>query len=184
MISEELEVLKIVVEKLQSLKIKYIISGSIAANFYSRPRMTRDIDIVIELSQLIVKKIYNLFKDDFYIDEGSVEEAVKNRSMFNIIHNEKVIKIDFIIAQDTDFEKVKFQRAPTKSIGGINLSIISPEDLILSKLLWAKDSHSEIQLNDVKNILYFMKDELDYHYLEKWADKLAIKNLFKDCQNV
>jgi len=49
--SEELEVLKIVTQRLKEADINYMVSGSIAANYYTIPRMTRDIDIVIELKQ-------------------------------------------------------------------------------------------------------------------------------------
>ena len=68
MVSEELEVLKTVVQGLDSSGIKYIVSGSIAGNFYAQPRMTRDVDIVIQLSDFEIDKIYNLFEDNFYID--------------------------------------------------------------------------------------------------------------------
>ena len=181
MISEELEVLKIVVERLDKCRIKYIVSGSIAMNFYAPPRMTRDIDIVVELPMSKAEDIYNLFKGDFYIDSGSVVEAINEKGMFNVIHNEKVIKIDFIIAKDTDYEKVKFQRRVLKDIEGVRLSIISVEDLVLSKLLWAKDSHSQLQFIDVKNIISFNRGGLNLDYLQKWADRLSVENFLKEC---
>lgn len=181
MIFEELEVLKTVVQRLNDASIQYIVSGSIAGNFYAQPRMTRDVDIVIQLAHSDIDKIYNLFKDDFYIDKISVAEALKGRGMFNIIHNEKVVKIDFIIAQDTDYERMKFQRKVIKKIDGINLDLISPEDLILSKLLWAKDSHSELQLKDVKNMISFNRNSLDLNYLKSWADRLSLNSLLNEC---
>ena len=49
--SEELEVLKTVTQRLADASIPYMVTGSIAANFYTVPRMTRDIDIVVELSE-------------------------------------------------------------------------------------------------------------------------------------
>lgn len=181
MISDELEVLKIVVQRLADSGINYMVSGSVAGNFYSQPRMTRDIDMVIQLSRFEVDKIYHLFEGDFYIERDSIVAALKDRGMFNIIHNEKVIKIDFIIAAHTEYEKVKFQRRVLKDIEGINLFLISLEDLILSKLLWAKDSRSELQLNDVKNLTTFDREGLDLAYLENWADTLSVKTLLKEC---
>jgi hypothetical protein len=49
--SEELEVLITVTGRLETADIPYMITGSMAANYYTVPRMTRDIDIVVELSK-------------------------------------------------------------------------------------------------------------------------------------
>ncbi|MDO8141843.1 MAG: hypothetical protein Q6358_10130, partial [Candidatus Brocadiales bacterium] len=68
----ELEVLKIVVKRLESAGIPYMITGSIAANFYTTPRMTRDIDIVIEIGENNAEVLFSLFSDDFYIDKDSI----------------------------------------------------------------------------------------------------------------
>ena len=180
---DELEILKTVAQRLADSGISYIISGSIAANFYSKPRMTRDIDIVVQLSSHEIDKTYDLFKNDFYIDKDSIIEALKYNSMFNIIHNEKIIKVDLIIAKDTDYEKAKFQHKLTKHMEGVNLSLISPEDLILSKLLWAKDSHSEVQFNDVKNIISFNKGTLNFDYLIRWAKELSVEAFLEECSD-
>ena len=50
-LSEELEVLKEIGGLLDRAGIAYMITGSTAANFYTVPRMTRDIDIVVELAK-------------------------------------------------------------------------------------------------------------------------------------
>jgi hypothetical protein len=52
--------------------------------------------------------------------------------------------------------------------------IVSREDLILSKLVWAKDSSSEIQLRDVQALL---AGGADRTYLERWATELSVKEL-------
>ena len=59
--SEESEVLKEVCRSLERADIPYMITGSIAANFYAVPRMTRDIDVVIEIHKADVNKITDLF---------------------------------------------------------------------------------------------------------------------------
>ena len=147
----EFKVLKNVVNKLNKNKIPYMISGSVAMNYYSQPRMTRDIDIVVEIDN--TAKFYNLFKKDFYIDLEIIKSSVRNKSIFNIIHLKEVIKIDFIIRKDSEFRKTEFRRKKKVKIDNFDIFIVTIEDLILSKLVWAKDSHSEIQLTDVKNLL-------------------------------
>lgn len=49
--SDELIILKSVMSRLEAAGIPYMLTGSMAANFYATPRMTRDIDVVIELRE-------------------------------------------------------------------------------------------------------------------------------------
>ncbi|MEA3226837.1 MAG: hypothetical protein U9Q07_12880, partial [Planctomycetota bacterium] len=74
--SEELEVLKTVANSLEEVGINYMVSGSIAANYYTIPRMTRDIDIVIELEQEGIDKFVGLFEGDFYVDREMIANEV------------------------------------------------------------------------------------------------------------
>ena len=177
--SEELEVLKIVVERLNAAEISYLISGSIAANYYTIPRMTRDIDVVVELNSKQISEFVALFKKDFYVDQDMVREEVLQEGMFNLIHNEYVIKIDFIIRKTSEFQNAVFLRRKNVKIDKTDMWFISAEDLVLSKLLWAKDSHSEMQLKDVVNLIETV-DNLDFQYIEKWLIPLGIEELYKE----
>src|SRR3989338_7137544 len=176
--SEESEVLKEVCRRLEVAGIPYMITGSIATNFYAVPRMTRDIDIVIEVRKQDVDKVMALFENDFYIDRGSVSEAIEVQGLFNILHNEYVIKVDFIVRKESLYRKLEFQRKRSADFEGQKIWIVTPEDLILSKLFWAKDSLSEIQLGNVKNLLRMVKD-LDVVYLEKWVESLSLREIFE-----
>lgn len=60
--------MKIVVKRLAPARIPYMITGSIAANFYTNPRMTRDIDIVIEVEEEDAGTLFSLFSTDFYVN--------------------------------------------------------------------------------------------------------------------
>jgi hypothetical protein len=176
--SEELEVLKAVARRLAETAIPYMITGSIAANFYTVPRMTRDIDIVVELSERDIDRFISLFEKDYYLEPETVREAVKNKGMFNLIHEEYVIKIDFVVRKDTPYRHREFARRKKIVVDNQDLYIVSPEDLILSKLEWAKESRSETQLNDVRNLL---KDvQLNRRYLTRWARALGVQSLYEE----
>lgn len=175
----ELEVLKDVTGRLDRAGIAYMITGSIATNFYTVPRMTRDIDIVVELAEDDLGRFISLFESDFYLDPETVREAVKNRGMFNVIQNEYVIKIDFIVRKDSRYRRREFSRRKKVTVDDQRLYLVAPEDLILSKLEWAKDSRSEIQLSDVRNLLKSLK-KLDQRYLTRWAKELGIAALYRE----
>jgi hypothetical protein len=125
---EELEVLKEVTRRLDRAKIAYMVTGSIATNFYTVPRMTRDIDIVVELSERDISRFIPLFEKEYYLEPETVREAVKTKGMFNLIHNEYIIKIDFVVRKDTPYHRREFSRRKKVAVDD------RPEDLILSKL--------------------------------------------------
>ena len=174
-----MEVLKEVARRLDGAGIAYMVTGSTAANFYTLPRMTRDIDIVVELSERDVGKFILAFEKDHYLEPQVVREAVQNRGMFNLIHDRYVIKIDFVVRKDTPYRRKEFSRRKKIFVDGQSLYVVAPEDLILSKLEWAKDSKSKVQLGDVRNLLRSVK-RLDRRYLARWAKQLGVLSLYRE----
>ena len=81
------------------------------------------------------------------IDETDVNQAVQLQSMFNIIHYQAVVKIDFIVRKDSPYRQLEFERRVKKMIADFALWVVNPEDLIISKLFGARDSKSELQQN-------------------------------------
>lgn len=177
-VSEELAVLQEVARRLEKAGLPYMVTGSLAVSFYGKPRMTRDIDIVLAVGTNDAEKIHKLFSEDFYMDQDAVREAIVSRSLFNIIHYASVIKIDFIVRKDETYRLEEFKRRRHVVMGGVELSIVAPEDLILSKLVWAKESHSEMHLGDVSNVLSSCSD-LDRTYMEVWVKRLSIESLYQ-----
>lgn len=47
----ELDILRIVSERLDSARIPYMLTGSYALAYYTTPRMTRDLDLVVSLGE-------------------------------------------------------------------------------------------------------------------------------------
>ena len=175
---EEILLLKLVCQKLEESHIPYMLTGSFAANFYAVPRMTRDIDIVIEMGKFDINKFCKYFENDFYLSKPSIEAAVEHESLFNIIHNHSMFKIDFIVRKDSTYRDIEFKRRKRIDLDGTKISIVSPEDLIISKLFWAKDSFSDLQLRDVQNLRSTIKN-LDEQYIELWVKKLDLETVYK-----
>ena len=174
--TEELETLKLVVERLDKGDINYYLTGSMAMSFYTIPRMTRDSDIVIQLIEKDVDKFVRLFKDEFFADKNMIKESLNTDMMFNIFHKKNFFKIDFILKTGEEYEDKKFERRNRIKINGLEVNVISIEDLIVSKLYWAKDSLSEMQLNDIKTL---MKLSYDEKYVSIWIAELNLKEIFQ-----
>jgi len=171
--NEQLEFIKEIARRLDNACIPYMLTGSLAMAVYAVPRMTRDIDVVVELEPKDVKRFSSLFSGDCYVDENMVRDAISSRTMFNVIHNQWIVKADFIVRKDDPYHEGEFTRRNHIDIEGTRVAIVAPEDLILSKLVWAKESQSELQTRDVGQLIRGVKD-LDWQYLERWAGTLRV----------
>ena len=173
----ELDIVRDVSKKLDGAGIGYMLTGSIAMNYYAEPRMTRDIDIVVELRPADAGRIVELFGSDYYVSREAVESSIEHQSLFNLIHNETVLKVDCIVRKQADFRLNEFQRRQRIKLQDFETWIVSKEDLILSKLFWATDSHSEFQLRDVRNLVF---TGCDRDYISQWTETLNVTNLWKE----
>lgn len=149
-----------------------MLSGSLAMNIYTVPRMTRYIDIVIDIKVSDIDRFTGIFKEGFYIYEEGLEEEIKNRRMFNVIDHDSGYKIDFIVRKNTEFHKNEFNRKERKSAFGFNPWVVSIEDLIISKLKWIQDLKSDTQISDIENLLTVTG--VDKDYVKNWCGKLTL----------
>jgi hypothetical protein len=177
-VATEIDIVRDVSRKLDHAGIGYMLTGSMAMNYYAQPRMTRDIDVVIAIGPNDVEQIASLFEPEYYLSKESMRESIAHESAFNLIHHESVIKVDFIVRKRDEYRRVEFERRQKVSILDFTTYIVSKEDLIISKLWWAKDSHSEIQLSDVKNLL---ATGYDAAFLKRWISTLGLNNLLQQC---
>lgn len=152
-----------------------MVTGSIALAAYATPRMTRDIDLVVQLGPGDVERVVALFEADCFIHPEAVRDAVRDRSIFNIIHTDWVIKADFVVRSDDAYRREEFSRRRPLLIQGQQISFVTPEDLVLSKLRWIATSPSELQERDVRDLLASV-DDLDHEYMTRWAESLGVSD--------
>lgn len=176
MAESELDILRDVTQRLDEAAIDFMLTGSLAMNFYAQPRMTRDIDLVVALNEDLTETFVRQFNTDFYLDQQAVADAISRRSMFNLIHNRSIIKVDCVVLKTDPYRQEEFARRRRVSFGDFETWIVSREDLILSKLFWAKDSESEMQLRDVRNLL---TGDVDMEYLKSRATTLEVSDLLE-----
>ena len=98
-------------------------------------------------------RVFALFEDDFYVERDAVRAAIDERSVFNLIHQAYVIKVDCIVRKDSEYRRVEFARRRHGTVEAQDLAFVAPEDLIISKLDWMRLTRSEVQLADVRNLL-------------------------------
>ena len=175
-----INLLENVTTKIEKLQIPYMLSGSMAMGFYAIQRTTQDIDLVIELFKDDIPKIITAFAD-FYYHKISMEEAVSDNSMFNLIDQKSGLKIDFILRKNTEYDLLAFQRKqylPLELGKNLYFWVITVEDLIIAKIRWIQVLQSEKQLRDIENLLF--NPNIDKNYLIKWINKLELNTFSID----
>jgi len=166
------DLLKRVCNQLEEHEIKYMVSGSVALNIYTIPRMTRDIDIVIELSENKIDEFTSLFPNAYY-DVNTIKEELKRKGMFNVIDYSTGFKIDFIIQKDTEYHNLAFQRRKRVKEFNTELWVIDLNDLIIAKIIWIQQYQGERQIFDIENLL--LNPEKDLDYLKNWCNILNLE---------
>lgn len=177
---KQLEIIKLVVERLGKAGIDYFITGSIASTFYGIPRFTHDIDIVITVEEQNIDDMIILFSEDGYISKDSIMDALARVGMFNYIHEETGLKVDFWINRNDPFARSCFSRARKMEITeGFFAVMASPEDVLLHKVYWNKLTPSERQIGDARGIMAVQGENLDHAYIAVWAEKLDVEREIK-----
>lgn len=174
------ETLAWICQHLESLDIPYMITGGSAVGFWGHIRTTMDIDLVVEIHPLKIKSLLLEIRKEAYIDIEEIS-ALKPLKMFNIILHKTGFKIDVIPLNETnEYELVKFSRKKKIKYLDKYLYIISPEDLIISKLSWhRKGGGSDRQFSDCESIYKLNHGSLDLKYMHKWIRVLGLEADFK-----
>lgn len=155
--------LRILIRFFDDNKIPYMLSGGMAISIYTGPRYTRDFDFIVHLkpSDVLLQKEH--FKDGYYCDEDAMKDAIRNKGMFNIIDHKSNYKADFIILQDDEFEQAKFEKRQAARFLDFTVNIISPENLLISKLHWIQEFQSALQSADIVQLSAL--ENLDWPYI-------------------
>ena len=160
-----------VLERLEALGRRWYVTGSWALAAYAEPRMTRDIDVVIEASAAdYAALIRPTFDSDFLVNDPI---DLGGRWMGGLIHRTELVRVDLIFGRSDVWSKAAMDRRQTidhPTLGPV--WVLTPEDLVLAKLEWS-DGTSELQLRDVRSIIRLV-DGLDWGYLERYAAVLGM----------
>jgi len=173
------QVLRAVLPHLDRLGLPYLITGAIAATVHGRPRFTQDIDFVIAPTRDQLDRLTEALDPDFALSRDAAQDAYARRGEFNAIHRALVFKVDFWFSSGDVFDVSRLGRALTlEVVPGVTARVATPEDTIISKLLWLRQGATERTTGDIRGILRAHPGRLDLDYLDSMVRRLGLDQVW------
>ena len=178
---------RIFVSRLNKLSIPYIITGAVASIIYGEPRLTNDIDLVIDMNSDDVETFADSFPiEDFYCPPPEVirlEIGRSQRGHFNLIHHETGFRADIYASGRDELHRWGLKNRKPIDVEGEKFWLAPVEYVILRKLEYYREGKSEKHLRDISGILAFSPDKIDLKMLEVQINKRALQKEWKDAKD-
>jgi hypothetical protein len=171
------------VAPLQRAGIRYAITGSIAGSAYGEPRLSNDVDIVIDIAPSTAAAFEACFPAaDFYCPPEeviAVEAQRTHRGHFNVIHHDSGFKADMYPKGNDALQEWALTSARRIDVEGTLVSIAPPEYVIVRKLEYHREGGSQKHVDDIANIVRAQGDVLDAALIEKHAARLGLDEAWR-----
>ena len=170
-----------VIERLERLGLRYYVTGSEALGRYAEPRMTRDMDVVIDAHPDDYERLIRpAFEDAYLVADLAVWPG---KALGSVLHMVEIAKVDIILGRADPWARSALERRVHLQDPVLGSSwFISPEDLILAKLEWSEGGRSELQIRDCRSLVRLNLD-LDWDYLRRYAGVLGVGALLEQIRD-
>ncbi|GIW53558.1 MAG: hypothetical protein KatS3mg081_2913 [Gemmatimonadales bacterium] len=173
------DLISLFVLPLERLGVRYMVTGAVAAVIYGEPRLTRDVDLVLDLPPADAERIAGAFPEsEFYVPPV---EVIRNQAgqpaqgHFNLIHHETGLKADCYLAGDDRLHRWAMDRRVGVRLGEDTVWVAPIEYVILRKLQWYRDGGAARHLDDIRAMLRVSGERVERAALERWVGELQVR---------
>ena len=173
-------------QRLNTLGVPYMVSGSVAVIIYGEPRLTHDVDLIVVLGQHHIPRLPEAFPPaEFYCPPAeviAVEAAREQRGHFNIIHHETGFKADVYLSGRDPLHAWGLARARRLEVEGQPLVVAPPEYVIIRKLEYYREGGSEKHLRDIRSMLNMSSQTIQIAELERQIAARGLQDAWRQLQ--
>jgi len=172
-----------VIEVLEQLEIPYMVVGGFAAIFYGEPRLTIDVDIVVDMKWNHIGPFVAAFPiPDYYVSEEGIRDSLQRRYPFNVIQPTTGAKVDLVPLPRDPFTRAAFQRRQRMEYdeAGHSATFITAEDIIVAKLIAYRETESDKHLRDARGVLMMQWGVLDLEVVRRSARAGGVLEQFEE----
>jgi len=178
------DLIDVFITPLEQIDIEYMITGSVASTIFGEPRLTHDIDIVLLLKVMDIKRFIDRFpSSNFYCPPAEViriELNRKNRAHFNLIHHETGYKADCYPYTGDPLHSWAFNKVKRVQMRpDLTINVAPPEYVILRKLQYFREGGSDKHISDIKKMILSSECNPDYDTIKFWINELHLEKEWK-----
>ncbi|QQS35713.1 MAG: hypothetical protein IPM56_15950 [Ignavibacteriales bacterium] len=177
---QEINLFALYTEVLTKNNIEYFITGSVASIVYGDPRLTHDIDLVVNLSISQVGDFVKAFPSkEFYCPPQDVIITELNRysrGHFNLIHLETGFKADIYFTGKEELQHWAMQNRKQIEFAGSMIFVAPPEYVIIKKLEFFREGNAQKHLSDIKSILNNSSELINFDFLSEHIDAAGLRS--------
>jgi hypothetical protein len=159
-------------------RVNYVVTGGLASVLYGHPRLTLDIDLVIQLEASDAEHFASLWpEDEFYCPPVEVireEGARRTFGHFNITHRESGMRADVYLAGNDDLQRWALDHSVAMKLEGETVQVAPIEYVIAFKLRYAREGGSDRHIRDVARVLQVNQDLIDLNVLHRFIERLGV----------
>lgn len=178
---------KIFISRLNRHSIIYMITGAVASIFYGEPRLTNDMDLVIDLKTNDIDQFAKAFPiEKFYCPPTEiiqVEISRPQRGHFNLIHHQTGFKADIYAAGKDELHKWGLENRRSIDVGGENYWMAPIEYVILRKLEYYREGGSGKHLYDIAGVIEISGSEINHEFLETKIEAMKLQSEWRAAQS-
>jgi len=179
---------QIFASRLEELGLRYMVTGAVASIIYGEPRLTHDIDLVVEITEENVDKIVKAFPlEKFYcppIDVIRLETRRPLRGHFNLIHHETGFKADVYTMGQDELHHWAMSKRKKIQLDEESVWVAPPEYVILRKLEYYREGKSEKHLRDIVSMLDLSSGQIDPDELQNKIKEYSLEKEWEQVQKM
>jgi len=170
-----------VAAELERLGVEYLVGGSLASSVHGMPRTTQDVDLVARIAGRHVDALVSALAQDFYIDADMINDAIRRRASFNIVHLATMLKVDVFVFTGDALSQEEMRRKVPVTLRDAVVWFASAEDIVIQKLDWYRKGEgvSERQWRDAVGVIAVQGERFDTTYARTWAERLVLTDLLE-----